>query len=65
MPLLYAWMRDWWFQRAMLSAQGVEEVDRLDELLAEAAEAFTPKRPATPAERREQIIAFMAAAGGG
>lgn len=57
-------MREWWFERNMLAAQGVkaDDLDRFDDIMQDAAQAYRPKRPATRAERSREIAAFVAAA---
>jgi hypothetical protein len=65
--MLFALYTDWLYRKALLAALGVEEDDMLgvgeqDSVLDNTVE---PAAPSGSDERRRQVEAFIAAAGGG
>lgn len=62
--LLHLYMQEWWQQRMQLRALGVEDVDQVDNVLAEAAEAPVAGEALTREQRSARIAALVAAAGG-
>jgi hypothetical protein len=60
--VLYVLAEEWLVRRQTLAAMQVRDLDRLDDVLAEAAEP--PKPPADRASRSAEIAAFVAATGG-